>query len=489
MRIFIFIFFISTNLYASFDMNESMRKTYTHIINLELNDAKKILNNERRENPNNGIIILNQNYLDFVNVIVSDDFTYYKKLLKEKSRIIKSLKEIDNTSPYYLFIQSEIHLQFAFMQLKFNNYTLAIFDFIQAYKLLQENKKNHPEFILNNKGLGLINILLGVIPEKYNWILKLTRFEGDVEKGMQQLDSLINNPQTYIYRTELLFLISTLNLTILDNIDLCRKYLKEIGGDYETNYLLNFIAARIYYKLGENDNCINVLENRPNTKGKISFPYLDYLLAKSKLYKLEYGNAKTHFKYYLKESKSINFIKSTYQNLAYISYLQEDDQQTKFYLNQVLLLGSLNTEEDKKANRDAERQIFSHPVLLEARLLYDGGYYKKALDRIEKSKPSNFSNTHDTVEYWYRKARILQALKESENLIKLCFQKSYNFGKDFKTSYFAPMSALQLALLYEENGDLKNATLYYQKCLKIKDFDYQRDIHYKANLGLKRVSY
>ena len=146
-------------------------------------------------------------------------------------------------------------------------------------------------------------------------------------------------------------------------------------------------------------------------------------------------------------------------------------------------------KEDQKANRDAERQFVAHPVLLEARLLYDGGYYDQALDRIQSIKfPDDFSNTDNNVEYWYRKARILQALNKDIISIQLCFQKSYNYGKDSKASYFAPMSALQLALLYEKTGDIEKSILYFKECLDIKDFDYQRGIHHKASIGLERVS-
>ena len=43
-------------------MNERMKNAYNHIIGLEFDAAHKLLNKEKTEYPNNGIIILYENY-------------------------------------------------------------------------------------------------------------------------------------------------------------------------------------------------------------------------------------------------------------------------------------------------------------------------------------------------------------------------------------------------------------------------------------------
>ena len=50
------------------------------------------------------------------------------------------------------------------------------------------------------------------------------------------------------------------------------------------------------------------------------------------------------------------------------------------------------------------------------------------------------------------------------------------------------MSALQIAIEYEKMGEKQKAKSYYNKCLSMKDFDYQRGIHLKAKAGLNRIA-
>ena len=67
MRILTLLFlFISSSVLARFQMNENMQKTYTHIINLEFNKANELLRAEQKDNPTNKIIILQENYIDFL---------------------------------------------------------------------------------------------------------------------------------------------------------------------------------------------------------------------------------------------------------------------------------------------------------------------------------------------------------------------------------------------------------------------------------------
>ena len=52
MRIITSLFlFISSSVFASFQMNENMQKTYTHIINLEFDKANELLRAEQKDNP------------------------------------------------------------------------------------------------------------------------------------------------------------------------------------------------------------------------------------------------------------------------------------------------------------------------------------------------------------------------------------------------------------------------------------------------------
>ena len=462
-------------------MNENMQKSYSHIVNLEFESAKKLLANEQSKNPTNGFIPLHQNYIDFLTIIIGEEKIYFDNAIQQKEVRMELLQSKNEDSPYYLYSQAEIHLQWAFSRLKFDQYSTAAYEFIKAYNLLEENQKIFPEFTLNKKGLGLIHALLGAVPEQFNWILNLAGLDGDVALGLSELDEVLNDKNFNMYENEVLFLLSFLQINLNENDAISQQYLNRIGDGYKENILLNFTAARLSHNLGENELTLKILEDKPSSLSAFPFYYLNYLQAMSYLYQLNYENAKQQFEVFLGDFKGLNYIKSAYHKLAWVAFLQKNYEKKNEYFAKVISEGNTSIDEDKVAMKDAEDIYFSSPVLLKARLLYDGGYYENALNQIIAFEQI------DNVEYWYRLARVKSKLEYKNNEIIAHYQKSYDLGKE-STAYYAPMSALQIALIYEKQNELDKAAIYFEKCLLMSDFDYERGIHKKAKSGLGRIS-
>ena len=462
-------------------MNENMQKSYSHIVNLEFESAIKLLANEQSKNPTNGFIPLHQNYIDFLTIIIGEEKSYFDNSIQQKEVRMELLESKNVDSPYYLYSQAEIHLQWAFSRLKFDQYSTAAYEFIKAYNLLEENQKIFPEFTLNKKGLGLIHALLGAVPEQFNWILNLAGLDGDVALGLSELDEVLNDKNFNMYENEVLFLLSFLQINLNENDAISQQYLNRIGDGYKENILLNFTAARLSDNLGENELTLKILEDKPSSLSAFPFYYLNYLQAMSYLYQLNYENAKQQFEVFLGDFKGLNYIKSAYHKLAWVAFLQKNYEKKNEYFAKVISEGNTSIDEDKVAMKDAEDIYFSSPVLLKARLLYDGGYYENALNQIIAFEQI------DNVEYWYRLARVKSKLEYKNNEIIAHYQKSYDLGKE-STAYYAPMSALQIALIYEKQNELDKAAIYFEKCLLMSDFDYERGIHKKAKSGLGRIS-
>jgi tetratricopeptide (TPR) repeat protein len=90
-------------------------------------------------------------------------------------------------------------------------------------------------------------------------------------------------------------------------------------------------------------------------------------------------------------------------------------------------------------------------------------------------------------EYYYRLARIESKLNYFEEQVIAKYQKSYDLGRK-SSNYYAPMSALQIGLIYENKKDYKKALIYFERCLSLSDFDYERGIHQKAKVSLSRLT-
>jgi len=473
-------------LFASFQMNERMQQSYTHIVNLEFEAANKLLQLEKLEQPDNAILVLHQNYIDFLTILIGEEEGFFITAKDLKSDRIDFIQSGDDSSPYYLYAQAEVHLQWAFARLKFEEYLTAAYEIQRAYSLLEKNNKKFPEFKLNIKGLGLLHALVGAIPKKYKLVLNLVGMEGGVELGLSELKSLLKDEEVKMYHSEILFLITFLQLNMTNDEIAYKQLLDDIGSEYSHNYLLNFAAARLSHTLGKNDLCVKVLENRPPNIGKYPFHYLDYLQGMSYLYTLDYEKSEIFFNQFIKNFKGNNYIKSAYQKLSWIAFLEEKSDKKMSYLIKIKSEGRAFIDEDKVALKEADKNYMNSPRLLRARLLYDGGYYEKAhLELTSENKLSDYAGYFD--EYYYRLARIQSKLMYLDEQVITQYQKAFDLAKK-STKYYAPMSALQIGLIYEKQNKLNQSKIYFEKCLSLSDFDYERGIHQKAKVGLVRVT-
>ena len=492
MRIFtyLFVFFSFLNTAnAAFDLNSNMSNAYSYCIDLNFSKAKDFLEMEKNVNPENGFIYLNENYIDFLKIIITEDKSYFDQQKLFKNKRLKKLRSNDKNSPFYLFSQAEIYIQWAFVRIKFQEYFLAAYELQKAYNLLIKNEELFPDFILNKKNIGVLRVLLGSIPDEYNWILSFIGLEGSINKGFDDLYSVLNYTENYekhnIYEDEVVFYLSFLEMNMRDIKQSRLSLLNKIEDCCLSSNLLVFCAARLSNKIGDNQRTLKILGQVKPSNNKINFYYLDYLYAMSKLYQLNFEEAENSFLRFLNNFKGNNYIKSAYHKLSIISFLTDSLEKRGFYQNKTLEMGQSFIEEDKYAENQVKKRNIGDKDLIMARLLFDGGYYQRSLNILESVNQSVLID-YNLTEYYYRIARLYQKLNYSKNDILDAFYALLDLDNTYNLYYF-PMSNLQIALEYEKEENHEAAIIYFQKTLKYNSFDYETGIKKSAKAGLNRI--
>jgi len=485
------LFFYSNSIFSNYDMNANMQLAYSQIINLNFDDAIDILENEKIQNPNNAFIILNENYIDFLKIIIGEDKLYYENNRIKKNARLNNLKKISDESPYQLLIQAEIQLQWAFTRIKFKQYFLAAYELQKAYTLLKKNEELYPDFFLNKKNLGILKILIGSIPDEYSWILNIIGLEGNVNNGFDDLYQLLNickNNESYnIYKSEILFYLSFLEMNMRNNDEYQINLLNEIENCCYNNNLMLFCAARLSSRLGDNEQTIKILEKRTFNKSQFDFHYLDYLYAMSKFYQQDYVTAQEYFLRYTSNFNGTNYIKSANHKLFLISLLTDSSDNVSKYRNLVLEKGDALIDEDLQALRDIKNNKKINIELLNSRILFDGGYYQQAYSSLEKLDADNLNDNSDfLIEYYYRKARVSQKLKKPKEIVISLFLQVLK-QQDNSNLYYHPMSTLQIAFEYEKGGNIKEAINYLNKVFNYENYNYENGIKKSAQSALNRL--
>lgn len=487
-RVFIVIFLlIGLHAQATFEWNENCQKAYTEIIHLKFRHGKDLLEIEKQQNPQNLLPYFIENYIDFLTIQIGEEQRDFNRLKENKNNRLDILEEGDESSPWFLYSQAEVRLQWAGNRLKFEEYLTAAYEINKAYRLLTKNQELYPDFIPNLKSLGILHALIGSVPSKYSWALSAIGMEGSIAQGMSEMQSLIDsakqNTEYAFLLDETYFMYSFLKMNLQND----PEGLQHILNDIETsnNLLLNFAACRLASKLEKNDLAISILENRKQTSAHYPFWYLEYLLGICKQNKMN-PNAVKHFKKYVSSFEGQNYIKSAYMRISWHYLLQGDLDNFKLAQANIYHYGNTLVDGDKEAQKAFEKRSQPHPQLLKSRLLFDGGYHQKALKSLKKiDNPMLFSNGKHIIEYFYRKGRIYDEM-QNISLAKENYQKTIDLGRNAHY-FFAAKSALQLGLIHEKNGNITKAIYFFNECIAMEDHEYEQSLEQKAKAGLNRL--
>jgi len=485
----------SVFLQAQFDFNQNCKQAYQCIISLQLREGERLLEKEKQNHPSNGIILLLENYSDFLDLYISEDASAFAKKKHVKSERLSQLEGKNKSSPYYHYSLAVTHMQWGFIYLKNGEYLNAGLEFRSANTSLERNKKAYPGFLPDQIISGLLHVTAGTIPDAYRWLTDLSGLSGTVEQGIGELRSALNtmNKRTEyeFLRAETMFYLTMITLSmqkdkiaeygILAYLDDPR--FKEL---LKTNLLASYAKANLLLRTGHSDQAIEVLLNRPRGDNYLPYPWLDYLTGLAKLHRLD-QDAIPYFQKFLAATKGKRFIKSAWQKIGWQYLLAGKTDLYEKNLLQVLSHGSEATEEDKNAQKEATSRSKPNLVLLRARLLFDGGYYERALSLLQKEGMDKVvRNNDDLIEYAYRMGRIYHEWGKKEQSIPF-YEMTIRYGSDEK-SYYAANACLQLGLIYENAGNKQEAIRYLNKCLSLDFEDYRTSIRQKAKAGLSRLS-
>jgi hypothetical protein len=479
-----YIFLFCTNiLFAQkLEFNAECKSAYQEIFKFKFENGKQLLQLEKNKNPNNTFTYFIENYIDFFTLYISEDKSLYNKVKQNIENRLDRISASDKNSPYYLYTQAEIHLQWALCKLKFKEYIGAIFEIKKAYSLLNENQKKYPKFKANLKSLGFLHTIFGAVPENYKTGAKILGLKGSIPQGLEELHSVIEDKQ-FEFREEAIILYTFLQLHL--NKDQSKAWNTIANQNLETNdnILFTFVKANVAQHLGKNDEVINIIQNQSYSKTNYPIHFLDYMLGNAYLQQLNDKSINYLLKY-INNFKGNSYIKECYRKIAWY-YVVKDKPELYFkYMQLCKNFKEAITDEDKSAQKEAERNLLPNKYILQARILFDGNYLNKALEKINQVSTQNLKG-RDVVEFYYRKARIYDKLnlsKEANDNYILTINKSNNTNY-----YFGANACVQLARYFEEQNKKSLAIQYYNKALLLPKDEYENSINAEAKAGLNRL--
>lgn len=473
---------------ATFDWNEEVIRAYHDIIDLKLLKAETRLEQLHTSQPDNLSIDFIEDYIDFFRLYISEEQDLFDKLKASETRRLDKIERLgDKTSPYTRYALAEINFHWGLVYLKFGSYIPSFQRIRRAYKLLEENQKLFPEFVPNLKSLGIIHAMLSTIPDELKWIVKaLGGISGTISQGRQELRQVFEYSKThsFLFKEETTVMYGLVIAHFDNDIDAGWALIQSAHLDPASSPLVCFVLAHLAIKKGYNDEAIDILSQKPEGPEYFQIYFLDYMLGMAKLHRLD-PDAHLFLKKYVTRFKGRHYIKDCYQKLAWYELIRGNTSGYRSNMENIQRFGQDVADEDQQALKESKFNELPDPVLLQVRLLFDGGYLARAQALLKEDYSRLMSNEKLKLEAAYRSARINHGLRQYSPAIHE-YLRVLDMGKNSE-AYYTCAAALNIGLIYETLHYPLLARKYYDQCLSLSPDTYRNSLHQKAKAGINRV--
>ena len=488
MRKWVFILFVGVFSTARaekyYDFNATCQQAYHELTSLKIESGKALLKQEEQAHPDNLIPYFLENYADLYPLFFNEDLKEFDQKYPLKEARLSAMKLGPQDSPWYLFTQAMLQMQWAAIHIKFNEKWAAGWSVKAAFGLIKENTKKFPAFFPNKVISGPLQAAAGTIPAGYQWLSSMMGVKGNIANGMNDLQSLINSkdPTAVIFKDEALFYYCYLKFYIENKPTEALSIVKTL--DAVNNHLYAFMGANLSLNGQQSAQTQQYVLQRNVSGAYLYTPMWDFELGYAKLYHLE-PDANVYIERFLKTFKGKFYIKDAWHKLAWYYWLQGNNAKYNECLQQMKKQGSAETDADKKALKEASSGTTPNTTLLKSRLLSDGGFYNEAFKLLSGKSTGDFDREEDKVEFAYRAARIYEEMGKPDEAIQ-AYLGCIKIGRQ-RTEYYAARAALQIGMIYEQRKNNKSlATAFYQQCLDMPAHDYKNSLDQKAKAGIAR---
>jgi tetratricopeptide (TPR) repeat protein len=459
----------------------SLQKAYQSVLNLDTDRAYMELSRlDASVNAYHKMYV--QSFCETLDVLISEDELKFQKVeinFKERFKYLDNQKESAET----LFLKAELNLQRGFNFLNLGQELNAVWAIRTAYNQVEACQKLYPNFIPIKKTSGVIQVMIGSVPDKYSWFISLLGMKGSVAVGQKQLQDLRDaNSSLSLEASVLYFTIK--GLINQQHVEAANGILKVLEKQ-PNNRLILFLGVNMLMKNSQSEEALKLINTLDDHPHGLPMYYIDYLRGEIMLQKGEYDLAIQAYREFISNYKSINFKKDSYYKIALCYWLQDNKEEAIKNFELAKKTGRDVAEPDRYAIAQLKEDQFPNTKLLKIRLYTDGGYYQEAELTLRSVKESDLKTEKERVEYNYRKARLADKMGDLKTA-KLYYLRTVSQSGD-NPWYFAPNAALQLGYLAQMNNDKPNAKKYFELALSYQKHAYKNSIDSKAKSALNQM--
>ena len=414
-----------------------------------------------------------------VELLLEEDSKKYT--VYEEHFLANRERKAKHGSPEDVYFHAELAIQWAFIYFKFGHEFDAALSLRDAYNTTAQGRERYPRYDALKKTAAMLEVIVGSVPEKYNWVLSLLGFEGSVSKGLSLFDEVHESSSPLRQESDILH--AMVRCYVLQQTSEASALFEPLLHNHPSS-LVSFVASAVAIKNAENEKALRLLLPL-DTLTSLRVDYASYLLGEVYLCKAEYANSITSYRKFLRHYKGQHNIKDAYYKIGLCYWLNHDINDATAAFEVARNSGREVTEADKYAARSLAEEEYPHIALTQARYLTDGGYYDEALRLLGSIASSELVTTRDRIEFHYRFARLEHKMYKLESAKQNYLKVIELNGKE--NWYYAPNSCLQMGYILAYEMDYGQAEEYFEMALSYKKHEYKNSIDTKARSALAQL--
>lgn len=408
----------------------------------------------------------------------AEKFQDYEDRFEKRIETKWKSSEADN-----LFVQAEARLQWAFVYLKFGHEFDAALTLRHAYQIAEECKKKFPNYQAIRKTSGLLQVIVGSVPEKYNWVLGLLGIEGSSQTGLEELQTLGRSDHPLALETN--FLYALVQGFVMQQPETALAVITQVQEKHDGNKIALFLGAALAIKGSQSELALSMLTRLSALTEGLPVYYADYLRGEVYLHKADYLNATSAYRWFINHYAGKNYIKDAYYKIGLCYWLNGNTNDAYVLFKEARTKGLEDAEADKYAARSLADSELPHIKLSKMRYYTDGGYYDQARELAGSIKPTDLATLRDNVEFLYRKARLAHKTNDLATA-KTAYQQTIDRSGE-NSWYFAPNACLQSGYIAVQENNAEVARQFFNKAIAYKKHEYKNSIDSKAKSALAQL--
>ena len=469
--------------------NSEVLNALDDIYNLRFNEAEKKFKKIQSSDPDDPQGYFYESLIYFYKALPSRDEKLFNKYMDMTDKVIEISEDaLDKNENDYdaLYYKGMSHSYRSLLMLSLNkNLLKAASNGNDGYRILTALVEKKPDYYDAYMGLGLYKIAIGFVPEKFQWLLTLIGFDGNIKEGRSLLEKSLNNGvYTKVDSKVFLSIFSLKERDVKDDMSLL--YSKQLTEAYPESPVFKVFYSSILLQQGSPEEAIAEAENALSIN---NYSFKEEIIKSANAvlgtayFRLnQYEKAAEHLEIYMKYvnredrynlylfTLGVSYELSGDRNKALEKYKkvrkdfneERDGELDKFFYR-------LAQEKIQTPVRDIDRE------LVIALNLRESNRYDEAIEKYQQIISNNTAskyNSDDELIKVYYDLGVAYACNNNSDKAMEYFNKCLLL-KPEREKWLIPHSYFELGKIYYKNGNNAKGEEMFEKVYDYDNFDFE----------------